>query len=108
MAEHHVKKTYDPVTGFTDELWYDDIDKKIHVRRTQDIEPQLRHNKLILDHSRKNFSRDDGIYHKATIPNATIEKWMIEDGFNWYKSTDSERKAKLNKHPEFHVRAGKV
>ena len=108
MAEYHSPKTYDPETGFTQEMWYDDIDKKVHVRRTAPIEHIYRENAIVLANSPKDFYRDDGMYHKARIPNYMIEKWLIEDGFNWYKSTDAERRAKINQHPEFHVRKGKI
>ena len=105
---HNIKKTYDPVTGFTDEMWYDDQDNKIHVRRTQDIEHTLKRNALLLNENGKGFNKVDGLYHKATIPNAVIEQWLLEDGFNWFRSTHSERVKKLNQHPEFHVKKGKL
>jgi hypothetical protein len=108
MAEHHIKKTYDPITGFTDEMWYDDIDKKIHVRRTQKVSDVYKENEKIAFNNGKGFSNVDGLYHKARIPNAIIEKWLIEDGFNWFRSTDAERRKKLNENPHFHVRKGRL
>lgn len=108
MAEFHSQKHYDPQTGITEELWYDDGDKKIHVRRTANVEDVYRENKIILDSSPKDFSQDKGIYHKARIPNIVIEKWLKEDGFDWYKSTDTDRRRKINQHPEFHVRRGRL
>lgn len=108
MAEHHAPKQYDPETGFTTETWYDDQDKKIHVRRTQPVEYNYRQNKIALAHSPRDFHKDDGLYLKARIPNAIIEKWLIEDGFNWFNSTDAERRKKLNRHPELHVRKGQL
>jgi len=108
MAEFHVHKQYDPVTGVTEEMWYDDRDRKIHVRRTADIEHIVRDNAIQLASSPRDFYRDDGLYHKATIPAMTIERWLREDGFNWYQSTDAERRKKINEHPEFHVRKGRV
>ena len=38
MAEHHAPKKYDPFTGITEEWWYDDIDNKVHIRRTQKVD----------------------------------------------------------------------
>lgn len=108
MAEHHAQKRYDPDTGITEETWYDDRDKKIHVRRTAPVEHVYKANKIQIAQSPRDFHKDDGVYHKARIPNIIIEKWQREEGFNWYKSTDAERRAKINAHPEFHVRAGKL
>jgi len=108
MTEFHQPKRYDPASGVTEEVWYDDRDRKVHVRRTADVEYVLQQNKIQIASSPRDFHKTDGLYHKARIPAMTIEKWLREDGFNWFRSTDSERRAKLNQHPELHVRAGKL
>ena len=107
MAEFHAPSDYDPETGVTQHMWYDDRDKKIHVRRTADVEHVFRSNAIQLANSPRDFHKDNGTYLKARIPNIVIEKWLRE-GFNWYQSTDTERRKKLNQHPELHVRAGKL
>lgn len=107
MAEFHAPTDYDPHTGIREEMWYDDRDKKVHVRRTADVEHIFRDNQIAIANSPRDFYKDDGLYLKARIPNITIERWMRE-GFDWYKSTDSERRKKLNQHPELHMRAGKL
>lgn len=107
MAEFHSPKQYDPETGITEETWYDDRDGKIHIRRTADVEHVYRNNAIQIAQSPRDFYKDNGIYKKATIPNIIIEKWKTE-GFDWFNSTDAEKRRKLNAHPEFHVRAGKV
>jgi hypothetical protein len=109
VAEFHAQKHYDPQTGITEEMWYDEGDGKIHVRRTANVEETYKENQIILASSPKDFHKNIGpMYHKARIPNIVIEKWLKEDGFNWYKSTDNERKQKINQHPEFHVRGGRI
>ena len=108
MAEFHAPKHYDPDTGVTEEMWYDDRDRKIHVKRTAHVEHTYRENAIQLASSPRDFYKDDGLYHKARIPNIMIEKWLKEDGFDWYNSTDAERRAKVNQHPEFHVRKGRI
>lgn len=108
MAEFHSPSTYDADTGITEHMWYDDTDRKIHVKRVANVSHTYRSNKIQLASSPRDFHKDDGIYHKATIPHIIIEKWIKEEGFNWYESTESERRKKLNAHPEFHVRAGKL
>ena len=107
MAEFHAPAQYDPETGITEEMWYDDRDNKIHVRRKADVEHIYRANQIAIARSPRDFYRDDGVYHKATIPNIMIEKWKRE-GFDWYQSTDIERRRKLNQHPELHVRRGRL
>ena len=107
MAEFHSPKQYDSVTGITEETWYDDQDGKIHVRRTADVEHIYRDNKIRIASSPRDFYKDDGLYHKATIPNIVIEKWKRE-GFDWYNSTDADKRRKLNQHPELHVRKGRL
>jgi hypothetical protein len=106
-----IAKTYDPNTGFTEEAWYDDQTSKLTLRRLQDVEDTLAENRrLYNDHGKTNYADSDGLHHVAHIPFAIIEKWLREDGFNWYNSSDKERRAKLN-HPDNRhllVRPGKL
>tara|TARA_R110000772_G_C13280516_1_gene437091 strand:+ start:1018 stop:1356 length:339 start_codon:yes stop_codon:yes gene_type:complete len=109
-----VNKTYDGSTGFTDEYYYDDATNKLTIRRSQDVQDTLAENKRIYNsHTGKKPSYSDsegGAHHVAHIPFSIIEKWLREDGFNWYNSTDKERKAKLNHRDNRHllVRPGKL
>lgn len=89
-------RDYDPHTGITEEAWYDD--GKLTLRRLQDVESTLADNKAMFNmHTGKKASYEDsdGVHRVARIPFMIIEKWMRE-GFNWYNSSDAERKAKLN------------
>jgi len=105
-----VRKRYDPVTGFTDEFWYDDHTRRVTIRRLQDVEATLARNRRVYSQAGKvGYGDSEGLHHVAHIPFSIIEKWLTE-GFNWYKSTDKERKAKLN-HPDNRhllVRPGKL
>lgn len=104
MAEHLIKRDYDPHTGITEEFWYEEVpgpaSNKIHIRRFQDVEDTLNHN--VEQYNRVGatkgnmFADSNGVHKVATIPFAVIEKWLREDGFNWYTSTDAERRKKLN------------
>jgi hypothetical protein len=38
---------------------------------------------------------EGGAHHVARIPFTIVEKWRKE-GFDWFKSTDKERRARLN------------
>ena len=108
-----ISSEYDPGTGFTEEAWYDDATKRLTLRRLQDVEATLADNKASFNlHAGKKptYGDSDGLHHVARIPFAVIEKWMREDGFNWYNSTDAERRAKLNNRDfkDFLVRPGKL
>lgn len=103
-------KKYDPKTGITEEAWYDDQTNKLTLRRLQDVDDTLAENRRIYnDHGRKHYKDSDGLHHVAHIPFMIIEKWM-KQGFNWYNSSDAERKAKLNDPDNRHllVRPGKL
>ena len=107
---HLVSSKYDPVSGFTDELWMDEATGKMTIRRLQDVEGVLKFNvEAYNNHDGVHYNDSDGIHLVAQIPLVLIEKWMKE-GFNWYNSTDSERRRKLND-PEYRkllVRPGKL
>lgn len=97
MSIKLIKSDYDPATGFTEEFWYDDVLNRVTIRRLQDIEDQLDFNKQCYNsHSGKGYSDSQGgAHHVARIPLVVIEKWRTE-GFDWFNSTDKERRAKLN------------
>lgn len=90
-----IKRDYDQRTGVTEEFWYGD--GKVTVRRLQDVEDQLDYNKQCYNsHGNKSYSDSrNGAHHVARIPLVVIEKWK-EQGFDWFNSTDKERRAKLN------------
>lgn len=96
-----VKSDYDPFTGITEEFWYEETEgketpNKIHIKRFQDVEHTLAMNKVAYNgHNKAAYGDSNGMHHVATIPTILIEQWMRE-GFNWYESTDAQRKAKLN------------
>lgn len=89
---------YDPVTGFTDETWFDEATGRLTLRRLQDVEATLDFNRAEFNrHAGKkpNYRDSDGLHKVARIPLVRIEQW-IREGFNWYEATDAERRAKLN------------
>jgi hypothetical protein len=95
-----IKRDYDKFTGITEEFWYEETEgdkpNRVTIRRLQDVEHTLAMNKIQHNmHSRADYSDSQGMHKVATIPLIKIEQWMRE-GFNWYESTDKERKAKLN------------
>lgn len=84
--------------GIETRYFYNSADKKIHVQRIQDVEPQIDVNKAEYnahgDHKPSRYGK--GPMHKiATIPPAVVEKWLKE-GFNVFTATDAEMRRKLN------------
>lgn len=104
-----LNKTYDPTTGFTEEFWFDAATNRVTIRRLQDVEGTLKANKEQFNahSSTPNYNDSDGMHMVARVPFATIERWMKE-GFNWYASTDKERRAKLNENKKLLVRPGRL
>ena len=107
-----ISRDYDPGTGFTDEAWFDAATGRLTMRRLQDVEGTLKDNKVRFNmHQGKkpNYGDSDGLHHVARIPFALIEQWITE-GFNWYQSTDAERRRKLNDYDnsKLLVRPGKL
>lgn len=105
-----VARDYDPLTGITEEFYHNSEEGTITIRRLQDVESQLSENKeMFNNHNRASYSDSKGQHLVARIPIVIVEKWK-EQGFDWYKSTDKERRAWLDK-PEnafLKVRPGKL
>jgi len=110
IAQH-----YSPITGFTEEMWWEDPPEpgkpgRVTIRRLQDVEHIVAQNKIQKnEHNRANYNDSDGFHKVATIPLGLVEQWMSE-GFNWFKSTDAERRKKLNEadHKHLLVRPGRL
>lgn len=107
-----IAKTYDQFTGMTEETWYDEAEGTVTLRRLQDVEHTLAMNK-VMKNSHGNVGYSDsktGNHHVARIPFAIVEKWLREDGFDWFNSTDKERRSKLNDRDHQHllVRPGRL
>lgn len=107
-----MSREYDPHTGITEEFWYDVVTNKMTIRRLQDVEGTLANNKEEFNnHGNISYSDStDGAHRVAHIPFVILEKWLREDGFDWFSSTDKERRAKLNNpdNKKLLVRPGKL
>ena len=108
-----LNKEYDPFTGITEESWYDELAGTLTLRRLQDVEHTLAMNQVMKNsHTAKKpkYSDSSGNHHVARIPFMIVEKWLREDGFDWFHSSDKERKAKLNDpdNAKLLVRPGKL
>ena len=112
-----IHEDYDPFTGITEQFFWEDPvvpdgPGKFKIRRLQDVDHILALNKIMYnEHSSKkaNYNDSNGLHLVAQIPLILIEQWMSE-GFDWFNSTDAERKAKLNNrdNSKLLVRPGKL
>lgn len=104
-----IASAYDHDTGFTTEMWYDEVTSRVTIQRLQDVEGVLALNKeqFNMHASNPTYRDSDGFHHVARIPFVVIEQWYTE-GFNWYQSTDAERRAKINAHEKLKTRPGRL
>lgn len=86
--------------GFVEKYYWDD-DKpefdRLHIVRIQDVEANLELNRKVqndIKRPEKNFEK--GIHHVARIPFVTLERWR-KTGFDWFNSTDAEKRKVLNR-----------
>jgi hypothetical protein len=121
MSMKLIKTDYDKFTGITEEFFYDDTPipgkpgaGRITIRRSQDMDHILAQNREMYKRGGATkgnmFADSNGNHMVARIPMLAIEEMKNKYGFNWFKSTDKERKAILN-HPDnrdFRVRPGKL
>lgn len=108
-----IYETYDKFTGMTDRIFFQEgvngEKGTMTVQRLQDVEHILAMNKVQKNNSQKGYGDSNGFHKIASIPFIVIEQWFRE-GFDWYNSTDKERRAKLNSREYQHllVREGKL
>lgn len=70
---------------------------KLLVKRTQDVEPILDHNKRLQAESVGGWRRTHGQLRRqiAEIPNIVVEAWLRE-GFNVFNASERELRKKLD------------
>ena len=107
-----VAEEFDPVTGIKEQFYFNETINKVTVNRVQDIEGQAKFNRASYNSHDGKPSYDDsvgGAHHVARIPFIVIEQWKLK-GFDWFNSTDNERRAMLNKSENRHllVRPGQL
>lgn len=87
--------------GFIEKYYWDDDRPqydRLHIVRIQDVESVLEDNKDAqnsIQHHHENFGNKP-IHHVARIPLVTLERWITQ-GFNWFQSTDAEKREVLNR-----------
>lgn len=76
---------YDPISGITTTFTYDHASDQFTIGRHQDVEQIVERNKasqLDIDSHRKQAKNNWSLY--ASVPNILIEKWMTEQGVNFF------------------------
>lgn len=109
MTQHFVARTVDQ-NGIMEDFYYDDETDKVHIQRVQDVEPIIKLNTEMYNmQTSPNYSDSNGNHLVARIPLVMIEHWKTL-GFDWYQSTDNERRVWLDKpeHAMFKVRPGRL
>lgn len=105
-----VRRERDPKTGIIEEFWYDNITDKVTIRKVADVQNITDMTKEMYNRqTRPDYSDSKGQHLVARIPLIVIDMWK-ELGFDWFQSTDKERRAWLDK-PEneiFKTRPGKL
>lgn len=105
-----VRREKDHVTGIVEEFWYDTVEDRVTIKRVSDVQKITDMNKEMHGHhNRPNYRDSNGQHLVARIPLIVVDMWR-EQGFDWFKSTDKERRAWLDK-PEnevFKTRPGKL
>ena len=75
---------------------YDDLTKKVVVKRTTDVEPVLENNKRLATMD-DGFSPSREMRRVASIPLHVFENWLKADGLTWhdyYHNMDRRERAK--------------
>lgn len=105
-----IKRERNLTQGGIEEFWFDDVTGKVVINKVADVQAindmtkEMRH-----QHTRPDYKDSDGAHLVARIPLIVIDMWK-EQGFDWFSTTDKERRAWLDK-PEnevFKTRPGKL
>ena len=73
------------------ETHYNDMEDQLVIKREQDVQPILDANKEMANDGTKGFSKSGDFRRVASIPLIVIEKWMKEDGVNFFELQGPER-----------------
>lgn len=101
MSQTLIATVPDDGNGFSAKYYWDDDRPeydRMHIVREQIVDSVLDANReqVANIHNQKSGFGNNGLYHAARIPLAQIEKWISEEGFNWFQSSDADKRKKLN------------
>ena len=93
---------FDPITRISTHFEYDGGSDQFKVIRTQNTDPIIEDNKqaiLDVDGHRAQAKNDWALY--AKVPNIVIEKWLNEEGVNFFDRDHWPKVMKLINSPEY-------
>ena len=115
MTQRLIATVPDDGNGFSAKYYWDDDRPeydRLHTVRTQIVDSVLEANNDAVSaiHNQTSGFGNKPLHHVARIPLAQIEKWISEEGFNWFQSTDAERKKILNdpKYAKYRTRRSRL
>ncbi len=94
-----IREEYDSHSGITYEFYYIENPgetPKLTIRATQNVEDIIDTNVAQFNENTKKFN-NAVMYHAARIPFIELERWKRDFGFDWFNSTDDERRKWLEK-----------
>jgi hypothetical protein len=93
---------YDPMFGISTFHEFDPVTKETHViYEYDDVGHVLDWNQVRQNDGSNGYNKDRSWKHVAHIPMAVINKWLIEDGFDFYAKDDDARLKKLLNDPDY-------
>lgn len=104
-------KEFNEHTGCWEEYYYDHSRDVIVIRHVMDTDPIINANKQEYNSfNGVGYGDSNGMHKVASIPLILVEKWKRELGFDWFNSTDKERRIWLDKpeHAFLKTRPGKL
>ena len=94
---------YEPLSGHTTYVDYDSVtDTTTVITEFPDLESSLDRNKALAndrDYTRRGIKEE--FWHYAFIPNAIIEKWLIEERINVFDKNDDKKVFQKLNSPEY-------
>lgn len=88
------KTEYDPYARRTDHYYWDDMNKRMHVRQEYDASKILENNKRQANTNVDHRYGNEMLHHEAEIPVEIVYKWRKEYGVNVF-SQDPWHKKKV-------------
>ena len=99
---------YDPITGIKTYHHYDHDTKITRIESVQDVEPILEMNKELAKTEHQAKGIKNSWWHAASVPNLIIEKWLKEDGIDFFNQDHWPAiKRKLNSPEWRYLRTGR-
>ena len=99
---------YDPISGIHQYHHYDHLTDITTIESVQNVEPIIERNKELAktDHQQRGIK--GGFWHAASVPNIIIEKWLREDGVDFFNRDHwGAVKRKLNDPEWAYLRTGR-